>query len=126
MANKITLVGGGGVRTPLLIHGLAQAQETLGIGEFALYDVDRARAGTMAKIGSEIVARSGAGFPIETYSSLEEAARGAEFIFHSIRVGGIAARARDERLAMDHSLAGQETTGAGGAAMALRTVPIIL
>lgn len=126
MALKITLIGGGGVRTPLLIHGLAQAQNALGIAEFALYDVDRARAETMAKIGREIVRRSGAAFPIETYSSLEDAARGAEFIFHSIRVGGIEARARDERLAMDHSLAGQETTGAGGAAMALRTVPVIL
>jgi len=126
MARKVTLIGGGGVRTPLLIHGLAHSQDALGTSEFALYDVDRARAEAMAKIGREIAARAGVGFPIETYSSLEEAARGAEFIFHSIRVGGIAARARDERLAMDHLLAGQETTGAGGAAMAFRTVPVIL
>ena len=120
------MIGGGGVRTPLLIHGLAQSQVLLEIGEFALFDCDRSRMETIARIGREIVRRAGAQFRIETYSDLEEAAREAEFIFHSIRVGGIEARARDERLAIEHGLAGQETTGAGGMAMALRTVPVVI
>jgi 6-phospho-beta-glucosidase len=126
MSRKIALIGGGGVRTPLLIHGLAQSQALLDIGEFALFDCNRSRAETIARIGREIVRRLGANFRIETYSALEDAAGGAEFIFHSIRVGGIAARARDERMAIEHGLAGQETTGPGGVAMALRTVPVVL
>ena len=126
MTRKIAIIGGGGVRTPLLIHGLAQSQTLLDMGEFALFDCDRSRAETIANIGREIVRRLGARFRIETYSGLEDAAHGAEFIFHSIRVGGIAARARDERMAIEHGLAGQETTGPGGVAMALRTVPVVL
>ncbi|HTS24590.1 MAG TPA: hypothetical protein VMH81_01870 [Bryobacteraceae bacterium] len=126
MSRKVALIGGGGVRTPLLIHGLAHAQAQLDLEEFALYDCDSARMQVMARIGREIVRRAGAHFRVETYSDLESAARGAEFVFHSIRVGGIEARARDERIAMEHQLAGQETTGAGGVAMALRTVPVVL
>ena len=126
MARKIAIVGGGGVRTPLLIYGLAQAQAQLGLGEFAIFDCDRARTEVIAGIGREIVRGLGADFRIETYAALEDAARGAGFIFHSIRVGGIEARARDERMAIACGFAGQETTGPGGAAMALRTVPVVL
>ena len=126
MARKIVIIGGGGVRTPLLIHGLAQAQAQLDIGELVLFDCDHARTEIIAGIGREIVHRFGAGFHISASEVLEDAARGAEFIFHSIRVGGIAARARDERMAIECGLAGQETTGPGGAAMALRTVPVVL
>ena len=85
-----------------------------------------ARTETIARIGREIVRRMGAGFPIRVTSHLEEAADGAEFVLSSIRVGGMAGRARDERLAIDHGLAGQETTGPAGAAMALRTLPVTL
>lgn len=113
----MTLIGGGGVRTPLLIYGLAQSGLT--IAGLRLYDVDPARARLMASLGREL-----ARFPINTTERLETAIEGADFVLSSIRVGGIAARARDERLAVEHGLAGQETTGVGGWAMALRTVPV--
>jgi 6-phospho-beta-glucosidase len=123
---KVTIIGGGGVRAPLLVHGLAQAQELLQIGEVTLFDTEIARTETIARIGREIARRMGAGFQIRVSSRLEEAAEGAEFVLSSIRVGGMAARARDERLAIEHGLAGQETTGPAGAAMALRTLPVTL
>lgn len=126
MARKIAMIGGGGVRTPLVIHGLVQAQDVLGVTEFALYDTDLGRAEIIARLGREIVRRFGAGLQIATHNSIEKAVEGAEFVLSSIRVGGIAARARDERIAIEHGLAGQETTGPGGAAMALRTVPVTL
>ncbi len=119
MGIKITLIGGGGVRTPLLIHGLAGSG--LPIDELVLYDPDAARAGAMATLGRLL-----APFPITPNSHLEPSVEGAHYILSSIRVGGIAARARDERLAIEHGFAGQETTGPGGAAMALRTVPVVL
>ncbi len=123
---KVTIIGGGGVRTPLVIYGLAQAQQLLQIGQLTLYDVDEERVDTIARLGREILRRSNAGFEIRTSSRLEEAAEGADFVLSSIRVGGIAARARDERIAIENDLAGQETTGPAGVAMALRTIPVAL
>lgn len=123
---KITLIGGGGVRTPLLIHGLAEAASTLRIHELALYDIDAERVELMAELGREVVRGQQADFIITTHTHLEDAVAGADFILHSIRVGGIAARARDERLAIEHGIAGQETTGLAGFAKALRTIPVVL
>ena len=123
---KVTIIGGGGVRAPLLIHGLAQSQALFGIDEITLYDANIARTETIARIGREMVRRLGADFRIRVAPRLEDAAEGADFVLSSIRVGGMAARARDERLAIRHGLAGQETTGPAGAAMALRTLPVTL
>ncbi len=126
MTTKVCLIGGGGVRTPLLIHGLAEAASTLHIHELALYDIDAARVELMAKLGREVVRQQQADFIITTHDQLEDAVAGASFILHSIRVGGIVARARDERLAIENGIAGQETTGLAGFAKALRTIPVVL
>ena len=123
---KVTIIGGGGVRTPLVIYGLAQAQRVLQIGELTLFDVDEQRTNTIARLGREIVRQSGDSFEIRTASHLEDAVKSADFILSSIRVGGMPARARDERIAINLGMAGQETTGPGGAAMALRTLPVTL
>jgi 6-phospho-beta-glucosidase len=123
---KVTIIGGGGIRTPLIIHGLAQAQARLNLNEVALYDVDRERLATVAALSQEAARQQGGEFKITTSSDLAEAVSGASFIIHSIRVGGIVARARDERLAIEHGVPGQETTGVGGLAMALRTIPVVL
>jgi 6-phospho-beta-glucosidase len=124
--NKITILGGGGVRTPLVIHGLAQARDILGLHELCLFDPDTGRAETIARMGREIVRRLDGGFTIAVQSNLDAAAEGADAVLNSIRVGGMAGRARDERLAIEHGFAGQETTGPGGATMALRTLPVTL
>ncbi len=123
---KVTLIGGGGIRVPLLVYGLAQAQDVLDMAELSLFDPDTERTETIARIGREIACKMGARIEIRVTSRLEEAADGAEFVLSSIRVGGMDARARDERLAIEHGLAGQETTGPAGAAMALRTLPVTL
>lgn len=123
---KVTLIGGGGIRTPLVVHGLAQAQQQLDLGEVALYDIDRERLATVAILAREAARQLGSTLKITTPNDLPEAVTGADFIIHSIRVGGIAARARDERLAIEHGIAGQETTGIGGLAKALRTIPVLL
>lgn len=121
---KIALLGGGGLRTPLLMHGIAQAQSTLGVCEIALYDIDPRRAALMQKLGEEVM--RGSGIQISAPATVEETVDGARFVLSSVRVGGIEARARDERITIDHGLAGQETTGPGGIAMALRTIPVAL
>jgi 6-phospho-beta-glucosidase len=126
MQRKISVIGGGSVRTPLLIHGLLQAQAVLQISELRLFDIDFARAELMASLGHEIAKGLGADSRIYAAKSIESAVEGCDFVLSSLRVGGMAARARDERIAIDEGLAGQETTGPGGVAMALRTVPVAL
>lgn len=123
---KVTIIGGGGIRTPLVIHGLIQAQSQLNLTEVALYDIDQERLAITAALSKEAVRQQDGELNITTSTDLAESVTGASFIIHSIRVGGIAARARDERLAIEHGIAGQETTGAGGLAMALRTIPVVL
>jgi 6-phospho-beta-glucosidase len=121
---KIALIGGGGVRTPLVVFGVNEAAQSLGVEELVLFDPDYDRVRVMAELGRAIVAREGGSLRVREASSLEDAVDGAAFVMNSIRVGGIRARAHDERTAIEHGYPGQETTGPGGVAMALRTVSI--
>jgi 6-phospho-beta-glucosidase len=125
-SKKVALIGGGGIRTPLLVYGLVKAQAALGIEQLALYDVDRDRVELMAALGREVIRQSGGELKLTTTDRLEDAVEGAHFILSSTRVGGMQARARDERIAIEHGLVGQETTGPAGMAMALRTIPVVL
>src|ERR1700732_1531416 len=126
MHHKVSVIGGGGVRTPLLIHGLLQSQTLLGIGELQLFDVDMRRAQLMASMGREIAQNLGVNLRLTAANSVEEAVDGCDFVLSSLRVGGMAGRAREGRIAIEEGLAGQETTGPGGVAMALRTLPVAL
>jgi 6-phospho-beta-glucosidase len=114
---KICIIGGAGVRVPLLVNGLAHAN--LGIGEFALYDPDAARL----KVVAGLAALRAGSARVSTHASSAPAIDGARFVITSIRVGGIEARMRDERAALDLGFVGQETVGPGGFAMAVRTIP---
>jgi len=121
---KAACIGGGGVRTPLVIFGINECARQLDIDEVVLYDPDGERARTMAALGRAVVERESGTLRVRDSGDLEEAVEGADFVLSSIRVGGIAARARDERIAIEHGYPGQETTGPAGMAMALRTVPV--
>lgn len=123
---KVVVLGGGSVRTPLLIHGIAEAEQSLGVAEVALFDIDRTRLELMAVLCREVVRRVGGQLKITTPERIEDAVTGARFVISSLRVGGGAARARDEDVAHKHGFAGQETTGPGGMAMALRTIPVAI
>jgi len=121
---KIALIGGGGVRTPLVVFGVNEASRQLGAEELALYDLDQERCRVMAELGDAIVAEEGGSLRVRVAGSVADAIEGASFVLNSIRAGGNRARAHDERVAIEHGYPGQETTGPGGVAMALRTVPI--
>lgn len=123
---KIALIGGGGVRTPLLIFGIQEAAHLLRPQELVLYDPDAERVRIMAELGRAVVAREGGSLRIHIADSAEDAIADASFVLNSIRVGGIDSRALDESTAIAHGYPGQETTGPGGVAMALRTVPAAL
>ena len=136
---RLTIVGGGGFRVPLVLQALHDAGERAPITEVVLHDVDPDRLRVMAAVWAARRAggpvRSGgmsgtggttgpAGFTLTTSTDLDDALRGAAVVFSAIRVGGAAGRVRDERDAMAAGLLGQETIGAGGLTYALRTVPV--
>jgi 6-phospho-beta-glucosidase len=117
---KVAVVGAGSTYTPELVSGLP----ALDVSELALHDVDAARLEVVGGLASRMLA----GFRgrLELTGQLERALDGADFVLVQIRVGGQAARLRDETLPLTCGCIGQETTGAGGFAKALRTVPVVL
>ena len=111
---KVTLIGGGGVRTPLVIFGVNESSKHLGVDEMVLYDTDADRAHVMCELGKALIAREGGTLKLRVSTDLEDAIEGASFVLTAIRVGGIKARAIDERISIDNGYPGQETTGPGG------------
>jgi 6-phospho-beta-glucosidase len=127
MANrKVALIGGGGVRTPLVIFGVNESSRHLGVDEMVLYDIDAERAKVMCELGRALVAREGGSLKLRVATGIEDAVAGAAFVLTAIRVGGIQARAIDERISIEHGYPGQETTGPGGVAMGLRTASVAI
>ena len=120
---KIAVIGGGGVRAPLLLHGLIREHAGLPVSEIALYDPAAEKLALLEPVWRAMLDRAGHPFRVSRAASLDEAAEGAAFLITSIRAGGMAARATDERLLLDRNLLGQETVGAAGFAKALRTIP---
>ena len=121
----MTLLGTG-VRTPLVLHGLATRGSELGLTEVVLHDVDHERLRIMGALGAHLCREWRAGFTVRGEEDPREAIAGSRFVFSAIRVGQEEARANDERIALEHGVLGQETTGPGGFAMALRTIPAML
>ncbi len=123
--SKLTLLGSG-VRAPFVLRGLAAGETELGLDEVVLHDTDLERLELMAALGGYLCAEWGAGFTVRGEPTPEAAIAGARFVFSAIRPGQEAARAVDEDVPLKHGVLGQETTGPGGFAMALRTIPAML
>ena len=125
---KITVVGGGSTYTPELIEGFAARARagTLMIDELVLHDVDADRLAVVGALAQRILDRTGFPGRLVRTTDLDEAVRGAAAVLIQLRVGGQAARLTDETVPNKYGLLGQETTGAGGFAKALRTVPVVL
>jgi len=123
---KVTLIGGGGVRTPLVIYGVNESREHLEVDEMVLYDLDGERAQVMCELGRALIEREGGSLKLRVATEIEDAIAGASFVLTAIRVGGIRARAIDERISIENGYPGQETTGPGGVAMGLRTASVAI
>ncbi len=126
MHRKVSFIGGGGVRTPLVVFGIQESAHLTGVEELVLYDPDADRARIMVELGRAIVEVEGSSLKLRLATTIDDAVQGASFVMNSIRVDGIAARAHDECVSIRHGYPGQETTGPGGVAMALRTVKIAI
>ncbi|MFG2356117.1 6-phospho-beta-glucosidase [Streptomyces sp. NPDC048521] len=123
---KLTVVGGGSTYTPELIDGFARLRDALPIEELVLVDPAADRLDLVGGLARRIFAKQGHDGRIVTTSDLDAGVDGADAVLLQLRVGGQAARQQDETWPLECGCIGQETTGAGGLAKALRTVPVVL
>jgi len=123
---KITVVGGGSTYTPELIDGFARLRELVPIDELCLVDTNETRLDLVSGVSRRMFARFGYPATISATTDLIEGVRDADIVLLQIRIGGQAARDGDETWPHEVCCIGQETTGPGGLAKALRTVPVVL
>ncbi|MFG2373695.1 6-phospho-beta-glucosidase [Streptomyces sp. NPDC048504] len=123
---KLTVVGGGSTYTPELIDGFARLRDTLPVEELVLVDPAPERLELVGGLARRIFAKQGHPGKIVTTFDLDAGVEGADAVLLQLRVGGQAAREQDETWPLECGCVGQETTGAGGLAKALRTVPVVL
>jgi 6-phospho-beta-glucosidase len=119
---KVAVIGAGSTYTPELVSGLS----ALPVRELALHDIDPERLEIVGALAERMLGRVGFAGALELTGDLDRAVHEADYVLIQIRVGGQAARLTDETLPLACGCIGQETTGAGGFAKALRTVPIVL
>jgi 6-phospho-beta-glucosidase len=123
---KLAVVGAGSTYTPELVDGLVRMQDLLPVEELALLDVDRGRLDILAGMTRRMLTRGAHPARVTPTTRLEDAVEGADAVLIQLRVGGQAVRIVDESVPVACGCLGQETTGYGGLAKALRTVPVVL
>jgi 6-phospho-beta-glucosidase len=123
---KVTVMGGGSSYTPELIKGFLDRIDSFPLTELWLMDISQERLDIVGRFAQRIVEAAGSPFKVVLSSNQREAIAGASYVTTQLRVGGMSARREDEYLGNRHHLIGQETTGVGGMAKALRTIPVIL
>lgn len=123
---KLTLVGAGSSYTPELVEGLITHHADLPISDLCLHDIDADRLTTLTGLTQRMLARAKLPVTVMATTDRRRALQGAHFVNCLIRVGGMEARIRDERIPLRYGVIGQETTGPGGMMKALRTIPVML
>ncbi len=123
---KVAVFGGGSSYTPELVSGFLERAATLQVRELWLVDIDPERLALVGGFARRMAAAKGSPFQVHLTGDQKAAVAGAHYVITQLRVGGMAARRGDEYLGQRHGLIGQETTGVGGMANALRTIPVVL
>jgi 6-phospho-beta-glucosidase len=123
---KICVIGAGSTYTPELVEGLIERADALPVRELALVDIDAERLEILSEMVRRMLRAAGRDVSVTATDDRRRAIEGADFVLNQIRVGGQVARIRDEQAGRRHDVVGQETTGPGGFAKALRTIPVAL
>jgi 6-phospho-beta-glucosidase len=123
---KVAVIGGGSTYTPELVNGFITRKEQFPLDELWLMDIDAARLKIVGGFAQRMAAVNNSPFKVKLSTNQQEAVQGSSYVITQLRVGQMEARKKDEYLGERHGLIGQETTGVGGMAKALRTIPIIL
>ncbi|NMB02563.1 MAG: hypothetical protein GX971_13770, partial [Firmicutes bacterium] len=122
---KVAIIGAAGVRTPQLVRRLVKSTKELGLREIALMDIDGHNLSLMLTVIEDLV-EIPSEVSLSSSTDVREACLDAQFVILTIRVGNIKGRILDEQIPLRHGVLGQETTGPGGFAMAVRTIPVVL
>lgn len=123
---KVAVIGGGSSYTPELIKGFLDRVEAFPLTELWLVDISQERLDVVGGFAQRMVQAQGAPFRVHLTTDRRAGIAGANYVTTQLRVGGMQARREDEYLGKRHGLVGQETTGVGGMAKALRTIPVLL
>ena len=123
---KVAVIGGGSTYTPELVNGFLIRKDQFPLKELWLMDIDAARLEIVGGFARRMVEARGSPFKVVLTTDQREAVKDASYVITQLRVGQMEARRKDEYLGKRHGLIGQETTGVGGMAKALRTIPVIL
>jgi 6-phospho-beta-glucosidase len=123
---KVAVVGGGSTYTPELVEGFVTRGDRLPVDELVLLDIDPERLAVVGALAERMMRRAGWSGRLVITGDRDQALEGADFVIVQLRVGGQAARLTDETIPLRFGCIGQETTGPGGFAKALRTVPVVL
>jgi 6-phospho-beta-glucosidase len=126
MGVKVAVVGGGSTYTPELVEGFVTRGDRLPVDDLVLLDIEPERLSVVGALADRMMRRAGWAGNLTLTADRDEALEGADFVIVQLRVGGQAARFQDETIPLRFGSIGQETTGAGGFAKALRTVPVVL
>ena len=126
MGVKVTVVGGGSTYTPELVEGFVSRGDRLPVDDLVLFDIDPGRLEIVGSLAERMMRRVGWSGRLTLTGDRLEAIDGADFVIVQLRVGGNQARLTDETIPPRFGCIGQETTGPGGFAKALRTVPVVL
>lgn len=124
--DKITVIGGGSTYTPEFVDGFVQHRDEVSVAEIVLYDISKERLEVVGGLVQRMVEHAGLKSQVTLTTERPPAVEGADFIVSQIRVGGMEARIRDEKIPLRHDVIGQETTGPGGTLKAWRTIPAVL
>jgi 6-phospho-beta-glucosidase len=123
---KAAVIGAGSTYTPELIEGFIERQKNLNFQTFFLMDINKEKLDVVGSLARRMLEAKGFKGKVVLTQNLDESLKGADYVFAQIRVGGLAARIRDEKIPLKYGLLGQETTGAGGFMKAVRTLPVML
>jgi len=126
MGVKVAVVGGGSTYTPELVEGFVTRADRVPVDDLVLLDVDPERLEVVGGLAGRMLAKAGYDGVLTLTGDRDQALEGADFVVVQLRVGGQAARYLDETIPPKFGCIGQETTGPGGFAKALRTVPVVL
>jgi 6-phospho-beta-glucosidase len=122
---KLAILGGGGVRMPAFVRAVLTSRPGA-FDQISLFEPDPVRRDTICRLAADLADVLGHPGVVQVTGEATEAFTGADYVFSAIRVGGDRGRVIDEEVALRRGLVGQETTGPGGCAMALRTIPVVL
>lgn len=120
---KLTIVGGGGFRVPQIFEAVSASDDRASVTELCLYDVSAERLDIIHAVLAQMADSLVRPPRVTLTTDLGVAVSGATFVFSAMRIGGLHGRTRDERIALDLGVLGQETVGPGGLAYGLRTLP---